>query len=247
MSVIRPIVPLLCSGFRSPVRTLPHVILVFEIDYMLLCDSMRTDIFLLFGGGGVGGRGVFARAELVLAPLVVFVLAVLRRFLCCSLLCSCDCKFQCCVCHSTFLVSSPCGVTGRLSFVIVAIMKICLYNFDPLKPHFCIVNRFTGVYIIFLILLRNIDCGYSLESLHWGGSNDYPQSMFWAGIWKISELIIWKFSFFFVVKFSIYLNRRVFVMIFWMTSLIVLRGRWWLCLHRIAWCNFICSYVYISQ
>ena len=32
------------------------------------------------------------------------------------------------------------------------IEKICLYNFDPLKPHFYIVKLgFTGVYIIFLI------------------------------------------------------------------------------------------------
>ena len=34
------------------------------------------------------------------------------------------------------------------------ITKTCLYSFDPLKPHFCIVKlRFTGVYIIFLIFL----------------------------------------------------------------------------------------------
>ena len=32
------------------------------------------------------------------------------------------------------------------------IMKTCLYNFDPLKPHFYIVKLgFTGVYIILLI------------------------------------------------------------------------------------------------
>ena len=32
------------------------------------------------------------------------------------------------------------------------ITKTCLYNFDPLKPHFYIVKLgFTGVYIIFLI------------------------------------------------------------------------------------------------
>ena len=54
-----------------------------------------------------------------------------------------------------------------------------LYNFDPLKPHFYIVKLgFTGVYVIFLILLKNIDCGYSLESPRRGGSNEYPQSMF---------------------------------------------------------------------
>ena len=42
-----------------------------------------------------------------------------------------------------------------------------------------------------------------------GGSNEYPQSMFRAEIWKISEFFVWKFSF-----FSVYLNRRVFVMDF---------------------------------
>ena len=42
------------------------------------------------------------------------------------------------------------------------ITKTCLYNFDPLKPHFYIVKlEFTGVYIIFLISAQNIDCGYS--------------------------------------------------------------------------------------
>ena len=29
-----------------------------------------------------------------------------------------------------------------------------------------------------------------------GGSNEYPQSMFWAEIRKILEFFIWKFSFF---------------------------------------------------
>ena len=54
----------------------------------------------------------------------------------------------------------------------------------PLKPHFYIVKLlFTGVYIIFLISVQNIDCGYSLEP---------PR--------------------FLVVKISVYLNRRVFVM-----------------------------------
>ena len=58
------------------------------------------------------------------------------------------------------------------------ITKTCLYNFDPLKPHFYIVKLgFTGVYIIFLISAQNIDCGYSLKPPHRGGSNEYPQSM----------------------------------------------------------------------
>ena len=56
-----------------------------------------------------------------------------------------------------------------------------LYNFDPLKPHFYIVKLgFTGVYIIFHTSAQNIDCGYSLEPPRRGGSNEFPQSMFWA-------------------------------------------------------------------
>ena len=34
---------------------------------------------------------------------------------------------------------------------------------------------------------------YSLEPPRWGGSNEYPQSMFWAEIWSFC---IWKFSLF---------------------------------------------------
>ena len=92
------------------------------------------------------------------------------------------------------------------------ITKTCLYNFDPLKPHFYIVKLgFTGVYIIFLISAQNIDCGYSLEPPRRGGSNECPQSMFWAEIRKISEFLSENFHFL-VVKFLVYLNRRVFVM-----------------------------------
>ena len=35
------------------------------------------------------------------------------------------------------------------------------------------------------ISAQNIDWGYSLEPPRRGGSNKYPQSMFWAEIWKI--------------------------------------------------------------
>ena len=77
------------------------------------------------------------------------------------------------------------------------IRKTCLYNGYPIKPHFYIVKLgFTGVYIIFHISAQKIDCGYSLEPPRRGGSNEYPQSIFWAEIWKILEFSIWKtFSF----------------------------------------------------
>ena len=33
---------------------------------------------------------------------------------------------------------------------------------------------------IFLIFAQNIDCGYTLEPPRRGGSNEYPQSMYWS-------------------------------------------------------------------
>ena len=76
------------------------------------------------------------------------------------------------------------------------ITKTYLYNYDPIKPHFYIVKLgFTGVYIIFLISALK-HCGYSLEPPRRGGSNDYPQAMFWAEIWKISEFLSEIFQFF---------------------------------------------------
>ena len=33
---------------------------------------------------------------------------------------------------------------------------------------------------ILLIFAQNIDCGYTLEPPRRGGSNEYPQSMFWS-------------------------------------------------------------------
>ena len=42
------------------------------------------------------------------------------------------------------------------------VTKTRIYNFDPLKPHFYIMKLGSiGVYIIFLISAKNIDCGYS--------------------------------------------------------------------------------------
>ena len=53
-------------------------------------------------------------------------------------------------------------------------------NEYPLIPHFLIVKLgFAGVYLFFfLLLLQNIDYGYSLEPPRRGGSNVNPQSMF---------------------------------------------------------------------
>ena len=94
------------------------------------------------------------------------------------------------------------------------ITKTYLYNFDPLKPHFYIVKMgFSGAYIISLIFTKNTDCGYLLEPPRWGGSNEYPQSMFWAEIWKISEflseqfLVFWG-EIFYIFKYAYFHNDK---------------------------------------
>ena len=85
------------------------------------------------------------------------------------------------------------------SINIFYITKTYLYNFDPLKPHIYIVKPgFIVVYIIFLISAQNIDCGYLLEPPRRGGSNEYPQSMFWAEIWKKKNIRI------FIGKLSVF-------------------------------------------
>ena len=72
---------------------------------------------------------------------------------------------------------------------MVYITRTCLYNFDPLDPHFNIVKLgFTGVYIIFHISAQNIICGYSLEPPPRGGSNEYPQSMLMSRNMKIIRI-----------------------------------------------------------
>ena len=94
--------------------------------------------------------------------------------------------------------------TGSKSQVCIFITKTSLYIFAPLKPHFYIVKLgFTGVYIISLIFAQNIDCGYSLEPPCRGGSNEYPQSTFWAKVWKISEFCLnffnfWRWNFLYI-------------------------------------------------
>ena len=102
----------------------------------------------------------------------------------------------------------------RMKKAWVLITRTYLYNFDPLKPHFYIVKLgFTGVYIIFLILLENIDCGHSLEPPRRGGSIEYPQSFFLGrNIKKYLNFCLKIFNFS-MINFSVYLNRHVFLML----------------------------------
>ena len=73
------------------------------------------------------------------------------------------------------------------------ITKTCLYNFDPppLKPQFYIVKLgFTGVYIIFLISAQKHRLWVLVRTASSRRFYKYPQSMFWAEIWRISDFFL---------------------------------------------------------
>ena len=85
-------------------------------------------------------------------------------------------------------------------------MKICSCNIYPLEPHFYIAKLgYAGVYLFFLFLFQNIDCGYSLEPPRRGGSNEYPQSMFWSKNKKnIKKILLKIFNFYNLKKICIH-------------------------------------------
>ena len=86
--------------------------------------------------------------------------------------------------------------------ICMYISKTCLYNFDPLKPHFYIVKLgFTGVYIIFLISAQK----HRLSVLVRTASSRFRS-------WNIRVFLSENFQFF-GGKISVHLNRRVFIMI----------------------------------
>ena len=75
------------------------------------------------------------------------------------------------------LLPHKCNLVGNA--VLRLICKTHLYSFDPLKPRFYTIKLgFTGVYINFLFLLKNVVCGYSLEPPRRGDSNKYTLSIF---------------------------------------------------------------------
>ena len=97
---------------------------------------------------------------------------------------------------------------------IKTITKTCLYNFDPIKPHFYIVKLgFTGVYIIFLISTLDEAVLTSTHNLCFEQKYEKKIRVFYLKNFICLE-----------VKFSIYLNRCVFVM----TSSVVIWILWFL-------------------
>ena len=92
------------------------------------------------------------------------------------------------------------------------ITKTCLYDFDPLKPHFYVVKLgLQGYTLFFLFLLKNIDCGYSLE-LPQKAVLTSTINLFFEQKYKKYQNFLSENFLFLVVKFSVYLNRHVFIL-----------------------------------
>ena len=103
-------------------------------------------------------------------------------------------KSKCRFCRAVALILKYWSVVYQeklaVVFSLLSITK-CLYSFDPLKPHFYIVKLgFTGVYIIFLISAQKHRLWVLVRTARRGGSNEYPQSMFWAEKWNMSDFFI---------------------------------------------------------
>ena len=96
---------------------------------------------------------------------------------------------------------------------------------------------------IFHISAQNIDCGYSLEPPQWGGSNEYPQSMFWAEIRKLMYTPV--NPSFTILKWGLRgskLYRHVFVML-WPTLLTVVLPVVFLCSDVPSYQYFITTFL----
>ena len=93
---------------------------------------------------------------------------------------------------------------------LFVITKTYLYNLDPLKLLFYTVKLgFTGVYIVFLIPAQKHRLWVFVRTAWRGGSNEYPQSMFWAEIWKYQKFYLktfifwwWNFQYIWIGVFS---------------------------------------------
>ena len=87
------------------------------------------------------------------------------------------------------------------------ITKTFLYNVNPLKPNFYTVNlELTGYTLLFLFLLKSIDCGICYNRL---AETVLTSTRNLLG--KVSDFLSENVRFL-VIKFSVYLNRLVFVM-----------------------------------
>ena len=87
------------------------------------------------------------------------------------------------VLNKTILMSTQnIGFYGELTKFI---FQLSHYANTPMQYtvifHGCKIVHFQMKFFnVILIFAQNIDCGYTLEPPQRGGSNEYPQSMFWS-------------------------------------------------------------------
>ena len=85
------------------------------------------------------------------------------------------------------------------------IRKTCPCKVYPLEPHFYVAKLgYAGVYLVFLFLLQNIDCGYSLEHV--------PTIYVLSKNKKNIKKFLLKIFIFYNFKNTCILHGRVFVM-----------------------------------
>ena len=98
------------------------------------------------------------------------------------------------------------------------------------------------ILVVFLFLLKKIDCGYSLELPWWGGSNEYPQSMFLSRNEKNNEYPCKPQFYYIKVGFrGSILYRRVFVIPSSLLPFGALGGRVSWLWHFLGIVTYICN------
>ena len=80
-----------------------------------------------------------------------------------------------------FIFPTCCQVISRFGYntgcLFTAVSESAHYENLPMQG--AKIENFTGKIVIFNIFAQNIDYGYTLEPSCRGGSNEYPQFMFW--------------------------------------------------------------------
>ena len=102
----------------------------------------------------------------------------------------------------------------RACLLNIIIRKTFPCNIYPFIPHFYIAKLgYAGVYLFFLVLLQNIDCGFTLEPPRRGGSTSTHNLCFGAKNKKNYQNISTDFFFNFYNLIKICISHgRVFVM-----------------------------------
>ena len=75
------------------------------------------------------------------------------------------------------ILVAPQGSKMKWAYHYEDLSMQCIEIFLPVKKNENSIRKKNDIFNIFA---QNIDCGYTLEPPRRGGSNEYPQSMFWS-------------------------------------------------------------------